>query len=430
MNLLDDIRDLNRRATLALLALAGIVGVWAATAPLSGAVVAPGVVAVESNLKRVQHKAGGSIAEIRVRDGDRVREGDVLFRLDAGQARAALNVFTVQWASLKAREARLLAERDGADRMTLPPELAAVAADADAAQAIEGEKSLFASRRLAHQKQEAQLGERLEQLAKESQTMVALSQARAQETQLLSKELKGLEQLFHRGYATLPRLVAKQRDMTRLQAERLQFATDAERVKDRAGEVELEIAKRQSEHLTAVVDALRDVQVKLAEVDEKRLTARDTLARLDVRAPRDGVVLGSTLHTIGGVIGAGETVMHIVPENDPLVVEARVAPREIDQVSVGAPATVKLLAGNRRTVSDLEGKVLHVSADIARDENGNEGFFVVRISIDRDDVAKRSGFAPQAGMTAEAFIKTGDRTALAYLLQPVTDQLDRAMRER
>lgn len=427
---LNDIVRLNRSGFIAIGVLFGLGGLWIALAPLSAAVVARGLVTVESNVKRVQHATGGLVTAILVRDGDRVAAGDTLVRLDAGQARANLSVINTQLDALLAREARLQAERDDLPALVIPESLEKRRNDPAVAQAIAGEVALFETRRATREGQSAQLRERMVQLREEERSIRELVSLRARESRLVGKELQDIQNLYQQGWATRTRLTALQREQARLSGERLQFATDAVRAQGRGSEIEIEILRRRSEFKTEVVDQLRDVQVRLAELRERRVTAADVLSRIEIRAPVAGVVHGSVVHTVGGVIAAGDTVMRIVPEGDPLVIEARVAPGDVDRVTLGAQAKVRLLAGSTRTATDLDGVVLHVGADLVQDDKGGDEYFTVRISLDRNAAERSAGTAVQSGMPAEAFIHAGNRTALAYLLQPISDQLSLAMRER
>ncbi|HAH10907.1 MAG TPA: HlyD family type I secretion periplasmic adaptor subunit, partial [Alphaproteobacteria bacterium] len=356
--------------------------------------------------------------------------GDVVLRLDATQTRATASVLQAQWISLKAREARLLAERDGLRQIRMPEDLQPLKHLPGVRQAMDGEVALFRTREQTRGGFATQLRERKSQVSLERTSLMKLSAARRQEMQFLSKELGGIQRLYARGLATTNRLVNLQRDMTRLQAEAMQFESDTLRLGGRSDEVELEILRRTAEHQTEVVDALRDIQVKLAELDERRLAAADTLAKLEVKAPQSGVVFGSIVHTVGGVVAPGQTLMRIVPEDQPLVVQARIAPRDVDQVALGSAAAVKLLAGNRRLAEPFNGKVVHVSADTARDERSGEAFFLVRISLDRMAAERQLGVRLQSGVQAEAFITTAERTVLSYLVEPLSDQFARSMRER
>jgi HlyD family secretion protein len=425
-----EVRLMNRNNRFAILGLFALVGAWAVFAPLDSAVVARGVVGVESNQKRIQHPSGGVVSSILVKDGDRVTAGQPLFALDETQWKASLRVLTTQWIWLKAREGRMIAERHDRARFDLPSGLAALRDDPAVAQAMESERALLQSRRAAQNGLERQLRERLVQTGREHGALMDMARGRAREREFLSKELAGIEHLYRKGLATTNRLVSLQRDMTRLKADQVQLQSDAERTISRSGEIELELLRRASERQTEIVDALRDVQSRIAEIEEKRHAAQDSLSRAVVRAPQNGIVIGSVLHTIGGVVAPGETAMRIVPDSDNLVIEARVAPREIDRIVMGGEASVKLLAGNQRISSQLPGEVIHISADQARDERTGESYFVVRIGLDRDEARRMTGVGLQPGMIAEAFIGAGARTPMEYMLQPVTDQFARAMRER
>lgn len=429
-DLLVEVRRMNRNNWLAIAGLAGLLGTWSLLAPLDSAVVARGIVGVESNQKRIQHPSGGIVSSIAVKDGDRVAEGQVLFALDETQWRSSMRVLTTQWIWLKAREARMIAEREEGSNFEMPVEFSDLRGDPAVELAMESERALLVSRNAAKDGLKRQLNERLNATRREHGSLLETSRGRALERTYLSIELGGIQHLYRKGLATTNRLVSLQRDMTRLRADEAQLQADAERVLSRAGEIELELLRRNSERQTELVDALRDVQSRIAEIEEKRIAAGDSLKRAVVRAPQGGIVIGSVVHTVGGVVGPGETAMRIVPDSDNLVIEARVAPREIDRIAMGGEASVKLLAGNQRTSSPLPGRVIHIAADQARDERTGEGFFLVRIGLDREEAKRLSGIGLQPGMMAEAFIGADSRTPMEYLLQPVSDQFARAMRER
>lgn len=423
-------RDIRRAGFAGLGTLAillGTAGVWATTVPLAGAVIAPGQVVVESNVRRVQHPAGGVVAEIRVTDGDVAKAGDVLLRLDETTARAGLAMVDNQLNQLRARKARLEAERDGRDTLDLPAELAR-SEDPAVASIVAGETTLFRSRRSALEGQVSQLRERMAQTREEIRGLQAQIASKQEQIRIIKVELEGVRKLFQANLVALSRLTSLEREAARLSGEAGQLTAEVARARGRIAETELQILQLGQEQRREVATDSRDVEAKIADLVERRIAALDQLQRLDVRAPASGYVHESTAHTVGGVIGAGEQIMLIVPEHDGFVIEARVEPQMIDRLKVGQDVTLRFSAFDSATTPQLEGVVQRVAADLSRNAQGGQPFYLVRIALKESEPAKLGGKSLVPGMPVEAFIRTGSRTALAYLVKPVEDQLMRAFR--
>lgn len=424
------IRKLNLIGFGTLIVLFGGVGGWAATTELAGAVIAPGTVVVESNVKKVQHPTGGIVGEILVKEGSWVEAGHVVIRLDATMTRATLGIVQSQLDELMAKHARLLVERDGADAITFPDDLTRrrgiLAVDA----AIAGEQKLFESRRDARIGQKAQLRERVAQINEEIGGLAAQQTAKEKEIQFVGEELRGVADLYKRNLVTIVRYMQLQRDQAKLEGERGQFTAEIARARGRIVEMELQILQLDQDFRTEVLRDLRDAQAKIAELKERLTAAEDQLARIEIRAPQSGIVHQLAIHTVGGVIAQGETLMLIVPNADILLVEAKVAPPEIDQVMLGTRATVRIVAGNQRTSSNLEGVITHVSADLTRDQQTNQTYYIVRLSLPPEELRNLGDLKLVPGMSAEVFIQTGERTPLEYLLKPLREQIARTFRER
>jgi membrane fusion protein, type I secretion system len=428
------IRKLNLIGLAITVLLVGGVGGWATTAQLAGAVIAPGTIVVESNVKKVQHPTGGIVGEILVKEGGEVEAGQVVLRLDDTVTKATLGVVRSQLDELTAREARLLAERDDAAAVVFPAQLMAARDDA-AATAVAGEQKLFESRRTALTGQRAQLRERVAQLNEEIGGLSAQLAAKESELVLIGKELAGVAELYHKNLVSISRYTQLQRDQTRLQGERGQFIAEIARARGKISETELQIIQLDQDFRTEVLKDLRDAQGKIAELKERVTAAEDQLKRVDLRAPQAGFVHQLSVHTVGGVIGNGETLMEIVPRADELVVEAKVAPPDIDQVAVGAKAVVRIMAGNQRTTPQITGVLTRVSADLAHEQQQNpavppQAYYTVRIALPAEEVARLEGLRLVPGMPAEAFIQTHERTPLQYLLKPLQEQIARTFRER
>jgi len=342
-------------------------GGWASTAEISGALIAPGSLVVDSNVKKVQHPTGGVVGELRVRDGDRVKAGDILIRLDETVTRANLAIVTKGLTELYARKARLAAERDGAATVELPRELAASANDPDVQEAMASERRLFELRRTGRLGQKDQLQQRVKQLQEQITGLVAQQDAKSKEMSFIDKELEGVRDLWAKNLVQLSRLTSLEREEARLQGEPGQLIAAAAEAKGKIAETELQILQVDQEATTEVAKELRETDSKIGEYVERKVTAEDQLKRTDIRAPQDGVVFQSTANTIGGVVTAGDPIMLIVPETDILLVEAKVEPRDIDQVQTGQPVVLRFSAFNMRTTPEINGRVVRVAADTATD---------------------------------------------------------------
>jgi HlyD family secretion protein len=296
--------------------------------------------------------------------------------------------------------------------------------------AVAGEEKLFESRRDARIGQRAQLRERIAQINEEIRGLSAQHEAKENEIKLIGEELKGVGELFKKNLISMQRYTQVQRDQARLLGERGQFVAEIARARGKISETELQIIQLDQDFRTEVLRDLRDTQGKIAELRERYAAAADQLKRVDIVAPHAGIVHQLTVHTVGGVIGNGETIMLIVPQTDMLVVEAKVAPQDIDQVSPGARATLRIMAGNQRTSPDVSGVVVHVSADLTREQQTNQFYYVVRIALDKEAVHRLGELKLLPGMLVEAFIQTTARTPLEYLVKPLQEQIARAFRER
>ena len=414
--------------------LVGGVGGWAATSQLSGAVIAPGTVVVESNVKKVQHPTGGVVGEIFVKEGGAVEAGQVVLRLDDTVTKATLGVVRSQLDEFTARQARLLAERDDAEAIAFPDELTSRRADASVATALAGEEKLFESRRSARTGQRAQLRERIAQTNEEIRGLSAQQAAKESEIDLIGKELVGVTDLYQKNLVSISRFMQLQRDQTRLQGERGQLIADIARARGKISETELQIIQLDQDFRTEVLKDLREAQGKIAELKERVTAAEDQLKRVELRAPQSGVVHQLSVHTVGGVIGNGETIMQIVPRADELVVEAKVAPQDIDQVAVGTSVTVRIMAGNQRTAPELIGRD---HAHLRRPHPRAAAGLAARAGLlhGTHRAAGGPGDAAQGHPPCSRHARRGlhpDRRAhpAEYLLKPLKEQIARTFRER
>ena len=410
--------------------LAGGVGGLAATTELSGAVIAPGSLVVDSNVKKVQHPTGGVVGELRARDGDKVKAGDIVVRLDETITQANLAIVVKSLNELQSRLARLEAERDNVDTVVFPAELLARAGDPELARSMTGERNLFEFRKSARAGQKAQLRERIAQLKEEIQGLTGQVAAKKRETELIGQELEGVRDLWRKNLVQIQRVTALERDAARLEGERGQLIASTAQAKGKISEIELQILQIDQDLRSEVAKDLREVQGKIAELVERKVAAEDQLKRIDIRAPQNGMVHQSTVHTVGGVITPGEAIMLIVPEADALTVEAKLAPQDIDQVRVGQTAALRFSAFSQRTTPELDGVVSRVSADLTTDQRTGAAYYVVRITLSESELARLEGLRLVPGMPVEAFIRTGERTVLSYVMKPFTDQINRSFRSR
>ncbi len=421
------------RAGLAVVVLMfGGVIAWAATADLSGAVVASGFVTVESNVKKVQHPTGGVVGELLVREGQEVSAGQVVLRLDETLTRAGLQILRNQLRQLEGRRARLEAERgEGVVALVFPPALlAAAATDAEAARVVQGERAVFETRRNSRNGQKAQLRERIAQLAQEVQGLSAQLEAKEKELSLIRIELRGVEDLYRKNLIPITRFTLMQREETRLLGERGALVSQIAASRGRISETELQILNLDQDMRTEVARDLREAEGRIAETAERLVAAEDQLRRVELRAPVSGSVHQLAVHTVGGVVQAGELLMTIVPRDEALTVEARVSPLDIEPVRKGSAAVVRLSALNHRTTPELEGVVDSVSGDLVRDQATQSAYYAVRITLPPSELAKLGAAKLIPGMPAESFIRTEPRTVLDYLVRPLRDNLARAFRER
>src|SRR3954447_10660150 len=410
--------------------LGGGVGGWAATTELAGAVIAPGNLVVETNVKKVQHPTGGVVGELRVRDGTPVKAGDVVVRLDDTVTRANLAIVVKSLDELAARHARLEAERDGAQAPSFPAELLARRSDPDVARLIAGEQKLFEARRSARQGQKAQLKERVGQLQEQIAGLTDQIAAKRRETALIGEELKGVRELWQKNLVQITRVTALERDAARLEGERGSLVSSIAQTKGKITETELQILQIDQDLRTEVGKDLAEIRGKVSELVEKRVAAEDQLKRIDIRAPQNGTVHQLAVHTVGGVVSPGEPIMLIVPNADVLTVETKIQPQDIDQVRVGQRAVLRFSAFNQRTTPELNGEVTRVSADTTQDQKTGITFYMVRIGLTEVEIARLGGVKLVPGMPVEGFIQTGERTVLSYLTKPLTDQALKAFREK
>jgi len=412
------------------LVVAGGFGGWASTVPISGALIAPGAVVVDSNVKKVQHPTGGVVGEVRAHDGDLVKAGDIVVRLDETVVKASLAIVVKTLNGLWARAARLEAEQQGLDKIKFPAMLTDRADDPDVRDVMSSETKLFEVRVNGRVGQKAQLRERITQLDEEISGLKAQETSKDKEITLVEKELVGVRQLYDQHLVQITRLTTLERDAARLSGERAQYIASRAQARGKITETELQIIQVDKDMVSEVSKDLRETNDKIGEFVERKVTAEDQLRRIDIRAPQDGMVLQSTVHTVGGVITAGDAIMMIVPQADALSVEAKVNPQDIDKLQIGQKTMLRLSAFNQRTTPELNGVVTRVSADVTTDQRTGQSYYTIRVSMPPEEIKRLGDVKVIPGMPVEAFVQTGDRTMLSYLMKPLSDQLMRAFREK
>jgi HlyD family secretion protein len=414
----------------AALALTGGIGAWAASTELSGAIIASGSVVVDTNVKKVQHPTGGIVGQLLVRDGHEVREGQVVMRLDETLLRSNLAIVHKGLNEMLARKARLEAERDRAAELTFPAGLAVLTGDIDAMQAMDSERKLFALRREARVGQKSQLKQRVGQLGEEIAGLTALQTAKSEEIDLIARELEGVRELWKRNLVQLTRLIALEREAARLRGEHAQSSANIAGTRGKISETELQIIQIDQDLSSEVAKEMREIDGKIGELIERKVAAEDQLKRVEIRAPQTGFVHQLAVHTVGGVVAAGDPIMLIVPMSDQLSVEAKVAPQDIDQLHVGQSAGLRFSAFNQRTTPEITGTIKRISADVTADQRSGQSFYTLRITVEESELARLGELKLVPGMPVEVFAKTYDRTIFSYFIKPLQDQVKRAFRER
>ena len=416
---------------LALMVLLGGFGTWAVLTPISGAVIAPGRIEVEQNRQVVQHPDGGVVASIAVAEGDRVSAGDVLLRLDATELRSRLAITDNQLAELMARRARLEAERDGEDRLRPDPLLDELAAaNPDTAALVQGQQALLAARAETIAARIDQLAKRRDQIADQIAGIAAQRAALARQRDLIARELADQQSLLDRGLAQASRVLALQRESARLDGLMGELAAQKAQAEGRITEIGIEMLGLRSTRREEAITTLRDLQFRELELREQRRALRAQMDRLEITAPVAGVVHDMRVFAPRSVIRAAEPLLYIIPQDRPLVIDARVDTIHIDKLFIGQEVTLRFAALDQRTTPALLGRVTRISADAFEDETTRTRYYRAGIVLGEGQIARLPGDVTLVpGMPVEAFIRTADRTPLAYLAKPFTDYLARAFRE-
>jgi HlyD family secretion protein len=402
--------------------------VWGSFARLSGAVIARGIVVVDGNSKKIQHQQGGMIRQILVKNGSRVNAGDLLVRLDDTQTRASLGIVTAQLTELTGRKLRLAAERDGLDELALPA--AFLTSGPDAERVASGEKRLFLARKPSIQGQKAQLSERIKQFEEEKNGVARQNEAKSREIDLIHEELARVKELYQRNLLPVTRVLSLQRDETRIEGEIGTLMAQIAKLGGQVAETRLQIIALDENRFSDSQKELREVEGRIAELDERKIAAEDQLRHVELKSPIDGTVHELSVHTIGGIANPAEQLMLIVPSEDALEIEVRVPSSDIDQLEKGQKGVLRFTAFNQRTTPEVSGIVSRISPDAVRDNESGQFYYTARIIPAAADLAALKEHKLLPGMPVDAFLETSSRTALSYLMKPLADQFGRAFRER
>jgi HlyD family secretion protein len=411
--------------------LVGGLGTWAATSEFAGAVIAQGSLVVDTNVKKVQHPTGGVVAELRVRDGDLVSVGDVVIRLDDTQTRANLAIVSKGLDELAARRAREEAELEGREKVDFPNELTVRKDDPEVGRVLSGEAKLFEIRRKTREGLKAQLGERVLQSEEEITGLIAQVGSKDKQIEWIKKELEGVRELWAKQLVQFSRVTGLEREQARLDGERGQLVAAIAQSKGKIAETKIQILQIDQDMRTEVGKDLADIRGKSAELVEKKVAAEDQLKRIDIRAPQNGMVHQLDVHTVGGVVSAGQQIMLIVPAADKLIVEAKVQPQDIDQLSIGQAAVMRFVNFSSRTTPEINGEVILVSADVTLEQRTGLSYYTVRIGVSPIELARLDpAIKLVPGMPVEVFVQTKVRTVVSYFVRPFQDQIARAFREK
>jgi HlyD family secretion protein len=416
-----------RRAYLLIAALVlGFFGL-AAILQVGGAVVGSGEVAVESNVKTLIHPTGGILKALMVRDGDHVAKGQLLMRLDQGVSSVGAESAALGLEQLLARRARLEAERDGASSILFPPQLT-TKTDARASEAMARERQLFALRRRERDGSIALLNQRVRQYDEQIASYQAQIAAIESQMTLIEPELAGLRKLHDRQLVTINRLNEMERTAVQMKGSKAALESNIAEARAHISEaneqilnVDKQIRSDAGTQLAEVVGQLNDQQVRVA-------TTSDMVDRSEIRAPQSGVVDKIAYTTIGSAVPATQPLLQIVPDRDAMIVEARIRPQDVDQVRVGQAARITFSGFNRQTTPDIPGTLIFVSPDLTTDQRTGQSYYRIKVRLDADALAKAPQIALKAGMPAETFVETGNRSILSFLIKPLLDQLRYSMR--
>jgi epimerase transport system membrane fusion protein len=422
--------DLNahkRLGVLLFVALFGFGGIWASTAPIDGAALAPGVVTVRSYSSVVQHLEGGIINDIFVENGESVEQGEPILELDRTQSLAGLEIANSEFIALRALEIRLIAERDVHETLDYPVEFLALGNKAEVE--TEAQIEIFNARRSAFEGSIEVLGQRIEQLRSQIVGLKALKDSKDELAKSFQEELEDIRALLDQGFADKNRLRALERNVATFKGEAAELLASISSTEVQIGETQLQIIQQEREFQNNVVTELSEVQTNVSSALERVTANEDIVSRKVVRAPESGLVNGLQVHTIGGVITPGMRIVDIVPQEEDLIIEAQVTPGDIDRVEVGQRATIRFSSFGMGTVPTISGEVINISADSMVNESTLLSYYLARVEVSPDSLNSLGDLALMPGMPAEVFVATGSRTLVEYLMKPFSNAMARGLRE-
>ena len=414
-----------------LLLLVGGFGTWAVVSNIAGAIIASGRIEVDRNRQVVQHPDGGVVAEIQVDEGDTVELGEVLIKLDANLLRSELLIAEGQLFELMARRGRLEAERDGESVLTFDEELTTAASGrAEVADLIAGQERLFEARKASVARETEQLEKRRSQISNQIDGIKAQQDSLKRQIELIGKELSNQRSLLDKGLAQAGTVLNLERASADLDGTLGELIASEAQAEGRITEIDIETLKLGTRQREDSITRLRDLQYRELELAEQRRSLIDRLQRLDITAPVSGIVYGLQVHTPRSVIRPADPVLYLVPQDRPLVIAAKVETIHIDKIFVGQPVTLRFSALDQRQTPELFGTVTQVSADAFEDTNTQASFYRAEIVLNDGEQEKLpEGTVLIPGMPVEAFIRTDDRSPLAYLVKPLADYFTKAFRE-
>ncbi len=401
---------------------------WAFTAELDSAAVASGSVIVDSRKKVVNHFEGGILKKLLVEEGDRVKAGQTLMLLDGTRSESELGQLRGERYGLIAKLARLRAEQSGRGEIDFPQQILNAEQDY-VADILLDEKRLFGKRNEVYDAKRNAQAKQIEQFDAEARALESQINARTRQEKLVAEQLKGIRQLAEKGFATRTQLVEIENNWSDLVGDMGEFKAQKAAAEQQKAEAEINLASIEMEWQSDIATEIQEAQLALNDVTQRIRASEDVLNRREVKAPQDGIVANIQIRTPGGVISPAEPIMDIIPENEPLLIEAMINRQDIDSVHVGSKAQIKLTAYSQRRLAPLDGEVRYVAADQTVDEKRDSSYYIVRAAINPDALAKRDDIEIRPGMPADILILKSPRRAIDYLIDPITESMSRAFRE-
>jgi HlyD family secretion protein len=410
-------------------AMVGIFGGWTAFSELNGAVIAPATIVAESYSKKVQHREGGNILRILVRDGQVVQAGQDMVLLDPTETKAELSILNSQFSELLLKKARLDAQRDGKSELIVPSALKGRETEPAIAEILAGQQRLLTSIENTVVSKKSQLSEQIGQLTDQIKGYESQIDAGLRQLVLIKTETDSLRKLQKQGLLPASRVMSMERETARLDGVQGQLAANKSGSETKIGEIKLQIIQVEEEARNQALNELRDAETKISELEGRRVASSAKLAHLSIKAPITGTIYQLNIHTEGGVVAPGETLMMIVPQGDDLVLQAQIAPNDISHVHVGQPAHIRFNSFSARVTPEISAEVTQVAADTTRTDAQTPPFYAIRLVISAKELEKLGDNKLRPGMSAEAFIQTEARSPFSYLVKPLVDQFSHAMRE-